>query len=62
MAERDPSRASEVLGRVLCRKTFEWQRDGEKLMRQRKRSFFDRAPLPRVLPISTRLATYAGPP
>jgi hypothetical protein len=62
MAERDPFRASEVLRRVLCRKSFDWQRDGEKLMRQRKRSFFDRVSLPRVLPISTRLATYVGPP
>jgi hypothetical protein len=62
MAERDQFRASEVLGRVLCHKTFDWQRDGEKLMRQRKRSFFDRAPLPRCLTMSTRLATYVGPP
>ncbi len=62
MAERDPFRASEVLRRVLCRKSFDWQRDGEKLMRQRKRSFFDRVPLPRVLPIRARLATYVGPP
>jgi hypothetical protein len=61
MAERDPLRASEVLRRVLCRKSFDWQRDGEKLMRQRKRSFFDRVPLPRCLPMSTRLATYFGP-
>jgi hypothetical protein len=60
MADRDPLRASEVLREVLGRKSFDWQRDGEKLMRQRKRSFFDRAPLPRLLPISTRLAPYVG--
>jgi hypothetical protein len=62
MADRDPVRASEVLRRVLGRKGFDWQRDGEKLMRERKRSFFDRAPQPRVLPISTRLAPYVGSP
>jgi hypothetical protein len=62
MADRDPTRAGEVLRRVLGRKSFEWQRDGEKLMRQRKRSFFDRAPLPRLLPISTRLEPYVGSP
>jgi hypothetical protein len=56
IAERDPVRATEVLRRVLGRKSFDWKRDGEKLMREHKRSFFDRAPLPRVLPISTRLA------
>ena len=60
MADRDPFRASEVFRRVLRRKSFDWQRDGEKLMRKRKHSYFDRAPLPRVMPISTRLAPYVG--
>jgi hypothetical protein len=60
MADRDPTRATEVLRRVLGRKSFDWQRDGEKLMRRRKRPFFDRAPLPRNLPISARLAPYVG--
>jgi hypothetical protein len=49
-----------VLRRVLGRQSFDWQRDGEKLMRQRKRSFFDRTPLPRLLPFSTRLVPYVG--
>ena len=62
MADRDPVRASEVLRRVLGRKSFDWHRDGERLMRQRKRSFLDRAPLPRILPISNRLAPYVGLP
>jgi hypothetical protein len=56
--DRDLLRASEVLRRALGRKSFDWQRDGEKPMRQRKRSFFERAPQPRILPISTRLAPY----
>jgi hypothetical protein len=60
MADRDPTRASEVLRRVLGHKRFDWQRDGEKLLRQRKCSFFARAPLPRNLPISARLAPYVG--
>jgi hypothetical protein len=62
MADRDPFRASEVFRRVLGPKSFDWQRDGENLMRQRKRSFFARAPQPRILPISTRLAPYVGSP
>jgi hypothetical protein len=62
MADRDPVRTNEVLRRVLGRKSFDWQRDGEKLMRQRKRSFFDRVPQPQVLPVSTRLAPYVGSP
>jgi hypothetical protein len=60
MADRDPTPTSEVPRRVLGRKSFDWQRDGEKLMRQRKRSFIDRAPLPRILPFSARLAPYVG--
>lgn len=60
MGDRDPTRASEVFRRVLGRKSFDWEHDGEKLMRERKSSFFDRAPLPRVLPFSARLAPYAG--
>jgi hypothetical protein len=60
MADRDPLRASEVLRRVLGRKSSDWQRDGEKLMREHKRPFFDRAPQPRVVPISNRLASYVG--
>jgi hypothetical protein len=60
MADRDPTRATEVLRRVLGRKSFDWQRDGEELMRQRKHSFFERAVLPNHLPISARLAPYVG--
>ena len=58
MAEHDTSRATEVLRLVLGRKSFEWQRDGEKLMRVRKASFFERTPMPRLLPLR-RLAPYA---
>ena len=60
MAERDPARVSEVLKRVLSRKSFDWNRDGEDLMRRRKRFFCTRPPLPRTLPISSRLAPYVG--
>ncbi len=58
MAERDPARATEVLRRVLGRKSFDWNRDGEELMRRRKRLFCTRSPLPHTLPISPRLAPY----
>lgn len=60
MAERHPGNATEVLRRVLRRKNFDWSRDGEKLMGQRKRTFFERAPMPSILPISPRLAPYIG--
>ncbi len=60
LAARDPGRASRVLGRVLGKRGFDWRRDGEALMRQRKASFFEQPPLPRVLPFGDRLAPYVG--
>lgn len=60
MAERDPDLAGEVLGRVLHRKGFDWRRDGEALMRQRKASYFEQPSLPRVVPLSRRLAPHVG--
>jgi hypothetical protein len=58
MAELDPIRAGEVLRQVLGCRRFDWQRQGERLMRERKASFFERARLPRVLPVGNRLAPY----
>ncbi len=60
MAERDADRTGEVLGRVLGRRSFDWRRDGETLMRERKAAFFERPALPRILPVSRRLAPYVG--
>ena len=58
MAERDPDRASHVLGRVLRETQFDWRRDGEALMRRRKPSYFAKPPLPMILPVGNRLAPY----
>jgi len=58
MAEFDPIRAGEVLRLVLGCRRFDWHRQGERLMRERKASFFLRAQLPRVLPVGKRLAPY----
>jgi hypothetical protein len=60
LAEQDADRASEVLGRVLRRRGFDWHRDGEPLMRERKTWFFEQPPLPKVVPLGDRLAPYAG--
>lgn len=54
LAERDAERLSEILGQALRRRNFDWHRDGEKLMRQRKAWFFERPSLPRVLPVRDR--------
>ncbi len=63
MAELDPIRIGEVLRQVLGCRSFDWHRQGERLMRERKASFFVRTRLPHVLPVSRRLAPYiAGRP
>ena len=54
-AARDPARASEVLRRVLGRRRFSWQRDGEALMKRYKARCFERPMLPAVTPLSDRL-------
>ena len=59
LAERNPARASEVFRQLLCREDFDWEHDGEKLLRQRKPTHFPETRLPRTLPLSERLAPYA---
>jgi hypothetical protein len=58
LAERDPDRASLVMQTVLRCSTFDWRRDGEALMRERKASFFQQPRLPCILPIGRRLEPY----
>lgn len=56
LAERDPDRASRVFAQVLKRPKFAWERDGDTLLRERKASYFERPPLPSVIPLSEKLA------
>lgn len=60
MAARDPERTNQVFRKLLGRKHFDWALGGEKLMRQRKPDYFDRPRLPRVVPLSDKLARYAA--
>jgi len=60
MAARDPERTNQVFRKLLGRKHFDWALDGEKLMRRRKPDYFDRPRLPRVVPLSDKLARYAA--
>lgn len=46
--------------KLLGRKHFDWELDGEKLMRRRKPEYFDRPRLPRVVLLSDELARYAA--
>jgi len=60
MAARDSERANQVFRKLLGRKHFDWSIGGEKLMRQRKPDHFDRPRLPRIVPLSDKLAPYAA--
>lgn len=58
LATADPERASRVFARVLNRPGFRWDRDGERMLEKAKPSYAARVPLPRIVPISDRLAPY----
>jgi hypothetical protein len=50
-------RGSRPSVRTLLRKpAFTWERDGEELLRRRKKSHYTRDPLPGVTPVGARLA------
>lgn len=59
LADRDPDRASVVFRRLLKRPRFDWNRDGEDLLREVKPTYYERPPRPRVSPLSERLAEFA---
>jgi hypothetical protein len=56
LAARDPERASQVFQRVLQQPDFSWERDGEALLRRAKARYFERPPLPSVIPLGNPLA------
>jgi hypothetical protein len=60
MAARDLGRTNRVFRKLLGRRNFDWALGGEKLMRRRKPDYFDRPRLPRVVPLSDKLARYAA--
>jgi hypothetical protein len=62
LADRDPDRASALFQKLLRQPNFEWHRDGENLLRERKAEFFDQPPRPSISPISERLARYVARP
>jgi hypothetical protein len=56
LAARDPARASKVFARLLKRKGFSWETDGEELLRKHKPSYFDGTLLPRTVVLSDPLS------
>jgi hypothetical protein len=56
LVQRHPNGADAVLRTFLGKPRFSWSRDGEQLLRQRKRKHFDREPAPSVSVVGRRLA------
>jgi hypothetical protein len=51
LAGQDPAKASQVFRALLKRKDFDWERDGEALLRKHKPDWYASPPLPRVIPV-----------
>jgi hypothetical protein len=49
-----------VFRKLLGRNHFDWAIGGDQLMRQRKPDHFDRPRLPRIVPLSDKLAAVAA--
>jgi hypothetical protein len=60
IAARDPERTNQVFHKLLGHNHFNWAIGGDKLMRQRKPDHFDRPRLPRIVPLSDKLAAVAA--
>ncbi|MGW2366002.1 hypothetical protein ACWCZ5_10530 [Streptomyces sp. NPDC001667] len=56
LIQRHPENADAVFRALLRKPAFSWERDGEELLRRRKKSHYDHEPLPSVTPVGARLA------
>lgn len=56
LVERHREGADPVFRKLLGKPGFCWDRDGEALLRRRKKEFFDRAPTPSISVVGERLA------
>ncbi|GAC1330259.1 MAG: hypothetical protein NVSMB22_22380 [Chloroflexota bacterium] len=53
LAERNPEQAGQVFRQLLHQPGFDWERDGDALLRRYKAQYFERPPLPSVVPVNT---------
>ncbi|MFL6124003.1 hypothetical protein [Actinophytocola sp.] len=56
LVQRHPDNADRVFRTLLRKPGFSWARDGEDLLRRRKKTHFDREPLPSISTVGERLA------
>jgi hypothetical protein len=60
LVQRHPDGVDPVFRTLLRKPGFSWSRDGEKLLRREKKSFFDREPTPSISIVGGRLAELLG--
>lgn len=60
LVERHPDGVDPVFRALLRKPGFSWSRDGEKLLRRKKKPYFDREPTPSISVIGKRLAELLG--
>jgi hypothetical protein len=56
LVQRHPENADAVFRALLRKPAFTWERDGEELLRRRKKSHYTHEPLPSITPVGARLA------
>jgi hypothetical protein len=56
LAEADPRNASLVFQKLLKKPRFDWERDGEALLRKYKPGWYAESPLPKVMPASPEMS------
>jgi hypothetical protein len=56
LVQRHPDGADPVFRALLRKPAFSWERDGEELLRRRKKTYFDRDPAPSISTVGDRLA------
>ena len=61
LARDHPAAISAAMGRALDRPTFQWERDGEALLREYKPEWFRRPPLPTTVVMPPRLLAHRLP-
>jgi len=55
LVQRHPKGADPVFRTLLRKPGFSWERDGEELLRRRKKTFFDHEPTPSISTVGNRL-------
>jgi hypothetical protein len=57
LAADNPDNAGRLFAKLLKKPGFSWDRDGEAMLRRYKKHWYDNPPLPRIVPVDSRITT-----